>query len=84
ADTRRAWLRAVAARQQLASSERMHEAAEAGAELARRMARVGNFSRLQQARELSIQQDTAAQLARARLAATAEHEQLARLMGLWG
>lgn len=48
------------------------------------MARVGNFSRLQQARELSIQQDTAAQLARARLAATAEHEQLARLMGLWG
>ncbi|KEH08005.1 copper resistance protein [Delftia tsuruhatensis] len=84
ADTRRAWLRAVAARQQLASSERMHEAAEAGAELARRMARVGNFSRLQRARELSIQQDTAAQLARARLAATAEHEQLARLMGLWG
>ncbi len=84
ADTRRAWLRAVAARQQLASSERMHEAAEAGAELARRMARLGNFSRLQQARELSIQQDTAAQLARARLAATAEHEQLARLMGLWG
>lgn len=84
ADTRRAWLRAVAARQQLASSERMHEAAEAGAELARLMARVGNFSRLQQARELSIQQDTAAQLARARLAATAEHEQLARLMGLWG
>jgi outer membrane protein TolC len=84
ADTRRAWLRAVAARQQLAASERMHEAAEAGAELARRMARVGNFSRLQQARELSIQQDTAAQLARARLAATAEHEQLARLMGLWG
>ena len=84
ADTRRAWLRAVAARQQLASSERMHEAAEAGAELARRMARVGNFSRLQQARELGIQHDTAAQLARARLAATVEHEQLARLMGLWG
>ncbi|WP_280192035.1 TolC family protein [Delftia sp. PS-11] len=84
ADTRRAWLRAVAARQQLQARERMHEAAEAGAELARRMARVGNFSRLQQARELGIQQETAAQLARARLAATAEHEQLARLMGLWG
>lgn len=84
ADTRRAWLRAVAARQQLAARERMHEAAEAGAELARRMARVGNFSRLQHARELGIQQETAAQLARARLDATATHEQLARLMGLWG
>jgi outer membrane protein TolC len=84
ADTRRAWLRAVAARQQLVAHEQMHDAAQAGAELARRMARVGNFSRLQQARELGIQQDAAAQLARARLAATAEHEQLARLMGLWG
>ena len=84
ADTRRAWLRAVAARQQLASGERMYEAAEAGAELARRMARVGNFSRLRQARELSIQQQMAAQLSQARLAARVEHEQLARLMGLWG
>lgn len=84
ADTRRAWLRAVAAQQVLAAQERMVEAAEAGGELARRMARVGNWSRLQQARELSVQQEAAAQLARARLAATLEHEQLTRLMGLWG
>ena len=84
ADTRRAWLRAVAARQVLAARERMHEAAEAGGELARRMARVGNFSRLQQAREIAITQDAAAQLARARLNAALEREQLARLMGLWG
>ncbi|MGE4329955.1 TolC family protein [Diaphorobacter sp.] len=83
-DTRRAWLRAVAARQVLAAHERMHEAAEAGGELARRMARVGNFSRLQQAREIAVTQDAAAQLARARLNAALEHEQLARLMGLWG
>ncbi|MGD9774146.1 MAG: TolC family protein, partial [Diaphorobacter sp.] len=83
-DTRRAWLRAVAARQVLAAHERMHEAAEAGGELARRMVRVGNFSRLQQAREIAITQDAAAQLARARLNAALEHEQLARLMGLWG
>ena len=84
ADTRRAWLRAVAARQVLAARERMHEAAEAGGELARRMARVGNFSRLQQAREIAITQDAAAQLARARLNAALEREQLAQLMGLWG
>ena len=46
-DTRRAWLRAVAAEQVAAAHERMVEAAEAGAELARRMVRVGNWSRLQ-------------------------------------
>ncbi|QNP59718.1 TolC family protein [Paenacidovorax monticola] len=84
ADTRRAWLRAVAAEQVLAAQERMHEAAEAGGELARRMARVGNWSRLQQARELGVQQESAAQLSRARLAAALEREQLTRLMGLWG
>ena len=84
ADTRRAWLRAVAAQQVLAAQERMVEAAEAGGELARRMARVGNWSRLQQARELGVQQEAAAQLARARLTATLEREQLTRLMGLWG
>ena len=84
ADTRRAWLRAVAAQQVLAAQERMVEAAEAGGELARRMARVGNWSRLQQARELGVQQEAAAQLARARLAATLEREQLTHLLGLWG
>ena len=84
ADTRRAWLRAVAAQQVLAAHTRMAEAAEAGGELARRMVQVGNWSRLQQARELAVQQDAAAQLARARLTATLEREQLTRLMGLWG
>lgn len=84
ADTRRAWLRAVAAQQVLAAQERMAEAADAGGELARRMARVGNWSRLQQARELGVQQEAAAQMARARLSATLEREQLTRLMGLWG
>ncbi|GKT16251.1 TolC family protein [Acidovorax sp. SUPP2522] len=83
-DTRRAWLRAVAAEQVAATQERMHEAADAGAELARRMARVGNWSRLQQAREQALWADSAAQLARARLDAATEREQLSRLMGLWG
>ena len=84
ADTRRAWLRAVAAQQSLQAAERMHEAAAAGGELARRMALVGNFSKLEQAQELRVQHEAAAQLARARLNAALEREQLARLMGLWG
>lgn len=84
AGTRRAWLRAVAAQLVLATHERLYDAAEAGGELARRMAHVGNWSRLQQARQMTVQQDAAAQLARARLAATLEREQLTRLMGLWG
>ncbi|MDR0213143.1 MAG: TolC family protein [Comamonas sp.] len=84
ADTRRAWLRAVAAEQALAANERMHEAAALGGELARRMTQVGNFSKMDQARELAQQQQAAAQLARARLNAQLEREQLARRMGLWG
>lgn len=84
ADTRRAWLRAVAAEQALAANERMHEAAALGGELARRMAQVGNFSKMDQAKELAQQQQAAAQLARARLNAQLEREQLARRMGLWG
>ena len=84
AQARRAWLNAVAARQTLAANERMHAAAAAGGELARRMAAVGNFSQMQQARELQTQHGAAAQLARARLAAQLAHEDLARTLGLWG
>lgn len=84
AQARRDWLNAVAARQSLTAAERMHEAAAAGGELARRMAAVGNFSQQQQARELQSQQAAAAQLARARLAAQLAHEALARTLGLWG
>ncbi|WP_298208671.1 TolC family protein [Acidovorax sp.] len=84
ADTRRAWLRAAAAEQIAATHERMVEAAEAGAELARRMVRVGNWSRLQQAREQAVLQEATRQRARARLAAATEREQLSRSMGLWG
>ena len=84
ADTRRAWLRAVAAQQVLTANERMQEAASLGAELAQRMGKVGNFNKLDQAREIASQQQATAQLARARLNATLEREQLARQMGLWG
>jgi outer membrane protein TolC len=84
ADTRRAWLRAVAAEQIAATHDRMVDAAEAGTELASRMARVGNWSRLQLAREQAVLHDTRSQRARARLAAATAREDLSRRLGLWG
>jgi outer membrane protein TolC len=84
ADTRKAWFQAVAARQTARYMRDAKEAAEAGAELARRMARTGNWSKLQQAREQSTLADLTAQLARAEQAAVSEREKLTRLMGLWG
>lgn len=84
ADTRKAWITAVAAQQTALYMRDVKEAAEAGAELARRMARVGNWSRLQQAREQVFLADATAQLARAEQANFSEREKLIRLMGLWG
>jgi outer membrane protein TolC len=83
-DTRRAWYGAVAARQTVEYMEQVKTAADASAELARRMAAAGNWSRLQQQREQSFYADAVAQLARARQAEVAERERLTRLMGLWG
>jgi outer membrane protein TolC len=82
ADTRKAWVRAVAAAQTLQYMAQVKESAEAGADLARRMARAGNFSRLTQMREHAFYADAAAQMARAQHAAAAAREQLTRLMGL--
>ena len=84
ADTRRAWVRAVAAREAERYQAQVLEAAEAGAELARRMAQVGNFNRLAQAREQQFQAVAALQLAQARHEAIATRERLVRLLGLWG
>ena len=84
ADTRKAWIMAVAAQQTALYMRDVKEAAEASAELARRMARVGNWSRLQQAREQVFLADATAQLARAEQTNFSEREKLIRLMGLWG
>ncbi|XAH21192.1 TolC family protein [Xylophilus sp. GW821-FHT01B05] len=84
ANVRRAWVRAVAAGQSATAAERMQQASAAGAELAQRMARVGNWSTLQQSREQLALAESTAQLARARQAATREREALAQLLGLWG
>jgi outer membrane protein TolC len=84
ANTRKAWITAVAAQQTAQYLQDAKLAAEAGGELARRMARVGNWSRLEQAREQVFLMDATTQLARAQQAAFAEREKLIRLMGLWG
>ncbi len=84
ADTRRAWVAAVAAGQTAHYQQQAMEAAEAGAELARRMAQVGNWSRLKQAREQSFYADAALAVARAQLAKEQARERLVRVMGLPG
>lgn len=84
ADTRKAWYRAVAAAESARYAEQVREAAQAGAELAQRMAAVGNLSALDSAREQAFSAEAAAQLARARHNALAAREQLTRMMGVWG
>lgn len=84
ADTRRAWLRAVAARQSALYLRDVRDAAEAGATLAQRMQKAGNWPALQAVREQLQQADAQAQLARAEQAAIASREALVRLLGLDG
>ncbi len=84
ADTRKAYFSAVAARQSAQYAEQVAVAAEAGATLAQRLAKVGNWSKLDQAREQVFYAHATAQLARARHQATLAREQLTRLLGLWG
>ncbi|MDQ5898476.1 MAG: hypothetical protein QG612_2562, partial [Pseudomonadota bacterium] len=84
ADVRRAWVEAVAAEESLTYLRQVHEAAEAGAELARRMAQAGNFNRLTLAREQSFEADALLNLARGERARDAARERLVRALGLWG
>jgi outer membrane protein TolC len=83
-DTRKAWLQAVAAQQATTYMEDVQLAAEASADLARRMAEVGNWPRLTRDREQAFYADATAQLARARQVQVAARERLTRLLGLWG
>lgn len=80
-ETRTAWYRAVAAEQSLNYSKQVLEAAEAGAELARRMAAVGNFSPLQQAREQSFYAEAALARIQAERERNASREHLIRQLG---
>jgi outer membrane protein TolC len=84
AETRKAWVQAVAADEGVRYTQLVQQAAEASAELARRMAQVGNWNKLQQAREQGFYADAALNLARAEQVQRSSRERLIRLMGLWG
>ena len=84
ADTRRAFFSAVAAQETVKYMDQVKLAAETSAELARRMAAAGNFSKLSQVREQVFYAEVAAHLARVKQSALAERERLTRLMGLLG
>ena len=84
ARTRKAWVQAVAAQEGLRYAQQVMRAAEASAELARRMAQVGNFSALQRTREQAFYADAALNVARAEQAERAARERLTQLLGLFG
>lgn len=84
AETRKAYFHALAASETVRYMRQVKEVADASAELARRMAQVGNWSNLNQAREHGFYADAALNLARADHAAVSSRERLARLLGLWG
>jgi outer membrane protein TolC len=84
AQTRKAWVEAVADAQTVHYMGQVMQAAEASAELARRMQQVGNFSALQRAREQAFYADAALNVARAEMQQRASRERLTRQLGLWG
>lgn len=83
-ETRRAYFSAVAAAQTEKFMSQVVTSAEAGAQLAQEQAKVGNWSKLDRAREQAFYAEATTQYARARHASTAAREQLVRLLGLWG
>ena len=84
ADTRKAWINALAAEETVRYMRQVKQTAEASAELARRMEQVGNFNKLQRAREQGFYADAALNLAQAEQAQRATRERLTRLLGAWG
>ena len=84
ADTRKAYYNALAAEQTVRYMQQVMQAANASAELARRMEQVGNFNKLQRAREQVFYADASLNFARAEQAQRATRERLTRLLGAWG
>ncbi len=82
-EARVAFYGAVAAEQLVAYMEQAKLAAEASAELARRLGQTGAYGKLQQAREQVFRAELLVQYARARKARTAARERLTRALGLW-
>jgi outer membrane protein TolC len=82
-DTRRAYVRAVAARQRLALLEQAREAADASARMMKQLGETGAANKLDQGRVAAFYAELSAQIAQARLSAQRERETLNRMLGLW-
>ncbi|MFT4101558.1 MAG: TolC family protein [Burkholderiaceae bacterium] len=80
--TRKAWLALVAARQELDYRRQVLDAAQAGADLAERMRRAGNWSALSEARERGFLADARIALKQAEAREIAATERLVRVLGL--
>ncbi|MCD6026820.1 MAG: putative copper resistance-related lipoprotein [Solimicrobium sp.] len=80
--TRKAYYNAVAAAQTVSYMQQVKQAAEAGAELAKRLLEAGNFDKLQQAREQNFYAESRLNLARAEQMKIRSYEKLTRLLGL--
>ncbi|WP_138517131.1 TolC family protein [Rhodoferax bucti] len=83
-DARKAWWGAVAAQASLKSQRDMQEASGAAAELARRMARVGNWSRMEQAQSQSRLGGVKLQTLKAEAEAKQAHIALLKALRLQG
>ena len=84
AETRRAYYRAVAAREIAGFLGQSLSAAQAAAQLSRRLGESGAINKLDQARNQVFYAELAGQLGTARQRAASERERLIRQMGLWG
>lgn len=83
-DVRKAHAAAVGATQVARLVDDAKMASEAAAELGRRMARVGNWPRLNEFRESAALGEASVQAARARQASLVARNRLTRLLGVWG
>lgn len=84
AETRRAYYRAVAARELGGFLTQAQTAAKTASELAKRLGETGGINKLDQAREHAFYAEITGQLAMVRQRASSDRERLVRMMGLWG
>ena len=84
ADTRRAWIKAVAAWETVAYLNKAKAAADAASALAAKLGEAGSLTKASQAREHVFYAELAGETAKARLEARLAKEELIRLMGLTG
>ena len=84
ADTRRAYIRAIAAQQQAGFLDQARATVDAAVRLNASLGEAGGGDQLDQAELAAFYAELSAKLGQARLAARRERETLIRLMGLWG